>query len=158
MRASCGARRSSRGGQALTAESLLSRLERPRRTGRDRWVAKCPAHKDKTASLSVRELEDGRVLLHCFAGCEVGAVLGSIGLDLVDLFPPRDGPGAGRQAERRPFSVRDLISALQAELAVAWVLLTDLAAGKAPTAADRRRALKARDRCVALIEELRLVR
>lgn len=142
----------------MTVDAITSRLEGVRRTGRDRWVARCPAHKDRGPSLSVRELDDGRVLLHCFAGCEVGAVLGAIGLDLADLYPPREGAGKGRQAERRPFSVRDCIEALQAELRVAWVLLADLAAGREPTEADRRRAIKARDRCAALIEELRGVR
>lgn len=121
-------------------------------------VARCPAHKDRTASLSIRELDDGRTLVHCFAGCEVGAVLGAIGLDLADLYPPRKDSGAGHSVEQRPFSVRDLIGALQAELRVAWVLLADLGAGRPATDADRRRALKARDRCAALIEELRLVR
>lgn len=142
----------------MTADAITSRLEGLRRTGRDRWAARCPAHKDRGPSLSVRELEDGRVLLHCFAGCEVGAVLGALGIDMADLFPPRGRAGEGRQAERRPFSVRDLIEALQAELSVAWVLLADLAAGREPTEADRRRALKARDRCAALIEELRSAR
>lgn len=142
----------------MSADTITARLTGVRRTGRGRWVAHCSAHKERTASLSIRELDDGRVLLHCFAGCEVGAVLGAIGLDLADLFPPRDGPGAGRPVERRPFSVRDLIAALQSELRVAWVLLADLAAGREVTEADRRRALKARDRCAALIEELHLVR
>lgn len=142
----------------MTVDAITSRLDGLRRTGRDRWAARCPAHKDRGPSLSVRELDDGRVLMHCFAGCEVGAVLGAIGLDLADLYPPREGAGNGRQAERRPFSVRDCIEALQAELRVAWVLLADLAAGREPTEADRRRAIKARDRCAALIEELRGVR
>lgn len=143
---------------AMSVDTVLSRLERVRRTGKDRWVARCPAHKDRTASLSLRELDDGRVLCHCFAGCEVGAVLGAVGLDLADLYPPRDGAGAGRPSERRPFSVRDLIRALQSELSVVLVLLADMAAGRVASEADRRRAIKARDRCAALIEELGHVR
>jgi hypothetical protein len=34
----------------------------------------------------VREVADGRVLVHCFAGCETSDVLRSIGLQLSDLF------------------------------------------------------------------------
>lgn len=45
----------------------------------------CPAHRDRTPSLSVR-LAGDRVPLHCFAGCEVGDVTAAIGLDLRDLF------------------------------------------------------------------------
>jgi DNA primase len=32
------------------------------------WMAKCPAHDDHNPSLSIKEL-DGKVLLHCHAGC-----------------------------------------------------------------------------------------
>jgi hypothetical protein len=34
------------------------------------WVARCPAHKDRKPSLSIREAENGKVLLKCFAGCD----------------------------------------------------------------------------------------
>lgn len=42
-------------------------------------VALCPAHYDRTASLSVREGEGGRLLLKCFAGCSYGAILAEFG-------------------------------------------------------------------------------
>lgn len=134
---------------------VTSRLEGFKRRGPGRGMARCPAHKDRRASLSVRETDTGAVLLHCFGSCEVEAVLSALSLRMEDLFPARGEPGQGRKGERRPYSVRDLIGALSAELHVAWVLLADLEAGKAPTAADRRRAGVARQRCLALIEELR---
>src|SRR4051812_36861562 len=34
------------------------------------WVARCPTHNDRTPSLSISETEEGRVLVHCHAGCE----------------------------------------------------------------------------------------
>jgi hypothetical protein len=37
------------------------------------WVCRCPAHDDDKASLTLREV-DGKVLWHCFAGCEQTAV------------------------------------------------------------------------------------
>ena len=46
------------------------------------WMAKCPAHEDRNPSLSIREV-DGKVLLHCHAGCsqrDVIAALQSRGL------------------------------------------------------------------------------
>ncbi len=137
----------------------MAGLERVRGRGPGRWVARCPAHKDRTASLSIRELEDGRMLLHCFAGCAVESVVAAAGLTLEDLFPPRaPSPGGGRPAEKRPFTARELLDALAKELGVAWVLLADLAAGREFAEKDRRRAQVARDRCAALIEELRHVR
>ena len=66
---------------------LLSRLERVEDKGHSRFVALCPAHEDKNPSLALCELSDGRILLHCFAGCEPITVLNAVGLNLSDLFP-----------------------------------------------------------------------
>ena len=51
-------------------------------------MASCPHHTDRQASLSIKEGEDGRVLLHCFAGCANADVVASAGLSFPDLFPP----------------------------------------------------------------------
>ena len=52
------------------------------------WQAKCPAHDDKVASLSISVQEDGKVLLYCHAGCELRDILHAVGLKMTDLFPP----------------------------------------------------------------------
>lgn len=44
---------------------ILPRLEKVKRAGPDKWLAKCPAHDDKRPSLSIREAEDHKVLLKC---------------------------------------------------------------------------------------------
>ena len=64
---------------------LLSRLERVRRCGKGH-IARCPAHEDKTASLSITEGEGGTCLVHCFAGCSAADLVGALGLELSDLF------------------------------------------------------------------------
>jgi putative DNA primase/helicase len=51
------------------------------------WKSQCPAHEDRTASLSIREGDAGRVLLHCFTGCPTLDVLQAMGLQWPDLFP-----------------------------------------------------------------------
>jgi len=66
-------------------ERLLSRLDRVRRCGKG-WIARCPAHEDKTASLSVAVGEGGACILHCFAGCRAVDVVAAAGLELSDLF------------------------------------------------------------------------
>jgi hypothetical protein len=143
----------------MSDDRITGSLQKLRRTGPGRWVACCPAHKDRTASLSVRALDSGTWLLHCFAGCPVESVVAAMGLRMEDLFPARPGaPGAGQAAERRPFSASDLLGALAAELRLVWVLLADLEAGKQATPKDRQRAGVARERCAALIDELRHVR
>ena len=41
-------------------------------------TARCPAHEDKTPSLSVRDGDDDTLLTHCFAGCPPEAVWGAL--------------------------------------------------------------------------------
>lgn len=72
----------------MSVSVILDRLERVRKCGAG-WIAKCPAHEDRTASLSLCE-RDGRTLVHCFAGCRAADVLASVGLELADLFEKRD--------------------------------------------------------------------
>ena len=36
----------------------------------DSWVVPCPCHDDKNPSLSLSD-GDGKLLYHCYAGCEV---------------------------------------------------------------------------------------
>ena len=68
-------------------EVLLARLEGVRPAGPRSWVARCPAHDDRDPSLSV-SVKEGRVLIHCFAGCAPEAVLGAVGLTWKDLREP----------------------------------------------------------------------
>lgn len=70
---------------APTAE-LLSKLHAVKSISGG-YSARCPAHEDHIASLSVSEGDDGRVLLHCHAGCPTDAIVDAIGLSLKDLFP-----------------------------------------------------------------------
>jgi hypothetical protein len=49
-------------------------------------MAQCPAHADRTPSLSIMSFPDGNVWLHCFAGCETDDVLDRLGLSYADLF------------------------------------------------------------------------
>jgi hypothetical protein len=71
----------------MTVDMILHRLDKLTATGKGRWMACCPAHQDRSPSLSVREAEDGRVLMHCFAGCDVHDICAAIGLEVADLFP-----------------------------------------------------------------------
>lgn len=68
-------------------ELLLSRLERVRANRNGTWVARCPAHDDRSPSLSIATGDNGKVLLHCFAGCGAADVVEAIGLELSSLFP-----------------------------------------------------------------------
>lgn len=52
------------------------------------YSACCPAHEDRSPSLSVSEGDDGRVLVKCFAGCSSEEICAALGLTLADLFEP----------------------------------------------------------------------
>jgi hypothetical protein len=57
------------------------------RRGGPRGDWQCPAHEDHTPSLSVHQGHDGRVLLHCHAGCAPEQIAAALGLAMRDLFP-----------------------------------------------------------------------
>jgi|SRR5882724_8419380 len=70
-------------------DRVLRRLENVQPSGAG-WKAKCPAHDDESGdSLSIGEGNDGRALLHCFAGCVPEAIVGAIELTMRDLFADR---------------------------------------------------------------------
>jgi ribosomal protein S10 len=60
-------------------------------------MARCPAHDDRAASLSIREA-GGKVLIRCFTGCETLAVVTACGLKMRDLFS--GPPPSPEQVER----------------------------------------------------------
>lgn len=73
-------------------DRILPGLTKARQRQPGQYSACCPAHDDKGPSLSVRETPEGAVLLHCFAGCTPDEITAALGLDMSDLFPPRETP------------------------------------------------------------------
>ena len=128
----------------MSADALLSRLDGVRRTGTGRWLARCPAHEDKSPSLSVREMDDGRILLHDFAGCDVEHVLGAVGLTYDALFPER--PIEHGKPERRPFLPSDVFEIARFEISVVAIVAADLHKNRAVSEADYQRVFVAVER------------
>lgn len=118
-------------------DTFVGHLDRPRKSGPDSIRARCPACGDKNQTkLSVKETGDGRILLHCFAGCSPDDVVGELGLKLEDLMPPKtDHAKPIRGAFRR-----DAVQQLKGDLNVVWIFLNDIARGNPLTDADRKRA------------------
>jgi len=93
-------------------EKVLARLKGVRASRRG-WTACCPAHCDRTPSLSIGLGEHGQVLLKCFAGCAVAGIVQAMGLTMMDLFPDAASATAGRQvpsgiSQRKTLSLLDL--------------------------------------------------
>lgn len=69
-------------------EALLDALHRADREVRGngvKYMAQCPAHDDRSPSLSILEKADGRVLIHCWAGCKSLDVLRAVGMEFADI-------------------------------------------------------------------------
>jgi len=81
-------------------ELILSKLPRAKRSGNG-WMARCPAHEDGRASLSITAGDDERALVHCHAGCKPEAIVAALGLTLTDLMPA-DGRRVGRSVRPKP--------------------------------------------------------
>ena len=71
------------------------------------WMAQCPGHDDQNPSLSISEGSDGRVLVHCHAGCKQEDVVALLGVPISDLFDLPSRKGKGGAGARRP---RELVA------------------------------------------------
>jgi putative DNA primase/helicase len=77
----------------MTAPEFVERLSGVEAVAKG-WIACCPAHADRDPSLSIAE-KDGKVLVHCHAGCSTDAIVQAVGLTMSDLFedcPKRSRP------------------------------------------------------------------
>lgn len=136
----------------MSAETLLARCEKVRRTGPGRWVCCCPAHNDKTPSMNVKEEADGRVLIICRAGCSALEILDAAGLEWDALFPEKPVEFAKSQA--RPFPAADVLEATAGEMLVAWIITRDIEAGLTPSQDDFDRLTLANSRVQAALDAI----
>jgi hypothetical protein len=134
----------------MSTEKLLARLDAVRGIGPDRWLSKCPAHDDRKPSLAIRELDDGRTLVHDFGGCAVEDVLAAVGLTFDTLFPERVG---ACKPERRPFPAADVLRAIAFEALLVATAASNLANGIELSEEDHKRLMVASGRIAAAVEE-----
>ena len=132
----------------MGAEKLLSQLGGVKRTGPNRWTARCPAHDDRRPSLAVRELDDGRVLVHDFAGCSIEEVLAAIDLTFDVLYPER-AIGDHVKRERHPFNAGDILECVSTEALIVALVASDITKGKPISHADKSRVMLAASRLEA---------
>lgn len=73
-------------------EEVLKRLHKVKRSGAG-WTASCPCRADDdNPSITVGEGEGGRALIHCHRGdgCDVDGICRALGMEIGDLFPPKE--------------------------------------------------------------------
>lgn len=108
----------------MTLDQLLIRLEGVRRTAPDRAVARCPAHKDRSPSLSIRYTADGVLLVKCFANCDFGDIVQALHLNMTDLFPDRpESRYEPRKPTRPQLTPNEALTILGHEIAAVAIIL-----------------------------------
>ena len=127
-------------------DKLISSLDGLRQTGPRRWLAKCPAHDDRSPSLSIAERDDGAALIHCHGGCSVHEVVAALGLQLHDLFPPTDRDRDNRPRQRASIPARDILETLATESLIVLHAAADTARGTALSESDTARLWQAVNR------------
>ena len=75
--------------------------------------------------MAISEVEDGRVLVHCFAGCDTEDVLDSVGMTFSDLMPERIGTEHAYKPIRHGFDARQVMEALSHEIMVIALIAED---------------------------------
>lgn len=124
----------------LVLDRLRDHDSRLRRIRPGRWVCRCPAHEDRTPSLTITESDSGNVLLKCWPGCTVDAIVSSLGLSLSDLFPKEES----YQPSRKPrYSATDVVETCVAEAFIMMVALRHIRSGGALSQVDDARLTQA---------------
>ena len=106
---------------------LLSLLTKVRPNGHGQWTACCPSHKDKSPSLAIRQTDDDKILLRCFAGCSAYEVVSAVGLSLSDLFPPREANHS--TPIKNPFPASAVLRCIQSETLIVATAACNMANG-----------------------------
>ena len=136
----------------MSVDTLLQRLTKV--TGRrGHWTACCPAHEDRSPSLAVTETDDGRILLKCFGGCSVQAIVGAIGMDMTDLFP--DSNDHYKPKVKNAFYATDLLKLIEFESTIVIIAANDLANGKQLSDNDRSRLRQAHERILEAVRSIK---
>jgi CHC2 zinc finger len=109
----------------MNLEAILDRLPGVRRKGVG-WMARCPAHEDRSPSLSMRK-ENGKILLHCFGGCSIEMVCAALKIKVSELFDQRSEihkqePRIAREAQKRIAGLRSRLTSGDRERSVTVVL------------------------------------
>lgn len=130
--------------------NLLNRLEKVKGS-KGRWTACCPAHGDKSPSLAITMLDDGRILLKCFAGCSAYEVVSAVGMDMTDLFPKETKLGYSSDNQslkpaHRPFYATDLLKIIHFEALITSIAAFDVSQGRQISDGDRKRLKTAFER------------
>lgn len=106
---------------------LLGRLSKVKQNGRGQYIACCPSHNDRHPSLAIRQTDDGKILLKCFGGCSAYEIVSAVGLDLSDLFPPRESSYSA--PIKNSFPASSILRCIQSETLIVATAACNMANG-----------------------------
>jgi CHC2 zinc finger len=135
----------------MSVDVLLSRLKKVRRTSGNSWLACCPAHEDRSPSMTIKDVGDGRILIHCFAGCDTEAILGAVGMGWDDVLPEKAIDHHIAPVKGKIFP-NDALKVIQHEVRIVLVAAYDLRRGKQIGEHDMVRLEKAMSRINEVVE------
>ena len=120
----------------MKVDAIIERLEFVRKTGSNKWIARCPAHADSSPSLVISQPDNDRVLIFCHGGCGASDILDSIGLDWGALMPDK---GLSFSATRITRKDAPIVDEMLVEISQAM-----LARGERMSEADKQTVLSAK--------------
>jgi len=128
-------------------DTLLSRLDKVKKTGNGNWLACCPSHKDRSPSLAIGEKQNGVIVIYCHAGCIPLDILSAVGMEFSDLYPEKLSDHI--KPLRRPFPAADVLEALSTETLIVSIAASDMNKGKVLSPDERARLRIASQRIMA---------
>lgn len=135
----------------MSIEVFISRLKKVKRSSNNSWMACCPAHDDRTPSLSIKDAGDGRILINCLAGCETLSVLEAVGLDWADVLPEKTITHHAKPELQRIYP-SDALKAMQLEARIVMLAAYEILQGEKLTEKDMERLKLAMNRINSAIE------
>lgn len=141
-----GSERRAEGGHLI--DDILAKLDKVRRTGAHNWIACCPAHDDKSPSMTLHAVDDGRILVKCFSGCSFEEIVNAVGLGWDPWFPPKPRTDFVVPI-RRPFPAADVLESVAEETMIVAVAAYRLATELPLLDSDKERLMLAYHRLAA---------
>ena len=117
----------------------MNNFDGVRETGNGQYSCRCPAHEDKSASLGIKQGDGDRILLNCFAGCDVKTILESAGLEWKDILPDNKL----YQAEKHSFNPFAVLKMIRDEVLIIGLASADIRNNKPLNDKDHMRLLEA---------------
>ncbi len=88
-------------------DDFIGRLAKVKQSAPNQWLAICPAHPDRSPSLSISTGTDGKILVSCHAGCDFQSIADAVEMPKGDFFV--EGTGEREVTRRRVKATYDYL-------------------------------------------------